>query len=55
MLARHLLHPAPWLFGHGLQPAAADGLLAAGPDGDAQDVLSDGRAVCGATVRVPGC
>lgn len=50
MLARHLVHPAPCLFGLGLQPAAADGLLAAGRDGDAQDLLSDGRAVCWAAV-----
>lgn len=55
MLARHLVHPAPCLLGRGLQPAAADGLLAAGRDGDAQNMLSDGRAVCCAAVRVPGC
>lgn len=50
MLARHLVHPAPCLLGRGLQPAAADGLLAAGGDGDAQDMLFDGRAVCWAAV-----
>lgn len=55
MFARHLLHPAPCLQRHYLQPAASDGLLAAGPDGDAQDLLCDGRAVCWAAVRVPGC